>query len=148
MITNNNTPHRHGFASYCLAHTISILSATATKSGIIPFAHPGIVDVLQLLGHPFVALLLANAFVWYSLGIRRQVDRKTLQHITHQSLAPAGSIILLTGAGGVFKQMLIDTGTGNMLAQLLADAGLPAIVFGFLAAALVRIACKDPLRYS
>lgn len=52
---------------------------------------------------------------------------------------PAGTIILLTGAGGVFKQMLLDTGAGAALANSLSDFGFPILLFAFLAAALVRI---------
>ena len=55
-------------------------------------------------------------------------------------MAPAGTIILLTGAGGVFKQILVDTGAGKLIAESLLDLGLPIIVFAFLASAMIRIA--------
>jgi len=54
-------------------------------------------------------------------------------------MEPAGTIILLTGAGGVFKQVLVDTGAGEIIAQSFADWGFPVLVFGFLGAAIVRI---------
>ena len=54
-------------------------------------------------------------------------------------MAPAGIIILLTGAGGVFKQMLVNTKTGEMLANYFAEQGVSILVFAFLAAVLVRI---------
>ena len=54
-------------------------------------------------------------------------------------MGPAGIIILLTGAGGVFKQVLIDTGGGKMIAEYLSEAGLPIILFAFLAAAAIRV---------
>ncbi|MEZ4983358.1 MAG: hypothetical protein R2769_17560 [Saprospiraceae bacterium] len=37
----------------------------------------------------------------------------------------AGSIILLTGAGGAFKQVLVDSGAGEMIANSLADLDFP-----------------------
>ncbi len=92
-----------------------------------------------LIGHPFFALILANLIAWYFLGLKRGLSSKMLQNITTKSMAPAGIIILLTGAGGVFKQMLIDTGSGKMLADYFAEQGLPLIVFAFIVAALVRI---------
>lgn len=97
-------------------------------------------QVLAFVGHPFVALLLANLLVWYILGIRRGYKPKELLAITTKSMGPAGTIILLTGAGGVFKQTLVDTEAGKIIATQLSDLGLPLIVFAFLAAALVRIA--------
>ncbi|MDC7993528.1 GntP family permease [Altibacter sp. HG106] len=94
---------------------------------------------LQMIGHPFVALILANLLAWYVLGVRRGTSRKALQNITTRSLAPAGVIILLTGAGGVFKETLITTGAGDMLATYFSDLGLSTLVFAFIVAALVRI---------
>jgi gluconate transporter len=94
---------------------------------------------LKLVGHPFSALILANLLAWYILGIRMGKSRDELLKITTSSMKPAGIIILLTGAGGVFKQILVNTGTGEMLANYFADAGISILLFAFIAAAMVRI---------
>ena len=94
---------------------------------------------IQMIGHPFSALILANLMAWYLLGVRRGVSKSILSKITSSSLAPAGIIILLTGAGGVFKQMLITTGTGEMLANYFSSIGLSVLLFAFMAAVSVRI---------
>ncbi|NND61990.1 MAG: gluconate transporter [Flavobacteriaceae bacterium] len=94
---------------------------------------------MKMIGHPFSALILANLIAWYVLGVRRGTTMKALQNITTKSLAPAGIIILLTGAGGVFKETLIATGTGDMLANYFSEMGLSTLFFAFIVAALVRI---------
>ncbi len=94
---------------------------------------------IQMIGHPFSALILANLIAIYLLGIKRGVAKETLLKITTKSMSSAGIIILLTGAGGVFKQMLVNTGTGEMLANYFANAGIPIIVFAFIAAVFIRI---------
>jgi Gnt-I system low-affinity gluconate transporter len=94
---------------------------------------------LQMVGHPFFALILANLIAWIALGLGRGTSSKILQTITGKSLGPAGIIILLTGAGGVFKQMLIETGTGTMLANYFQELGLGIFAVAFILAALVRI---------
>jgi len=94
---------------------------------------------LKMIGHPFTALILANLIAWYLLGIKKGIKKEQLLKITTKSLAPAGIIILLTGAGGVFKQILINTGTGTMLANYFAGAGLSLLLFAFISAAVVRI---------
>lgn len=96
-------------------------------------------DWMQMIGHPFAALILANLIAWYFLGLKRGMAASTLQKITTKSMEPAGIIILLTGAGGVFKEMLINTGSGEMLANYFAEKGLPLLLFAFIVAALVRI---------
>jgi Gnt-I system low-affinity gluconate transporter len=94
---------------------------------------------LQLLGHPFAALIIANLVAWYLLGVRSGFSKDKMLQITTRSMEPAGIIILLTGAGGVFKQMLVNTGTGEMLADYFAEVGLSILLFAFVAAAIVRI---------
>ena len=99
----------------------------------------GLSQFLELIGHPFTALIIANLLAWYYLGVRRNISSDKLLYMSNQSLNTAGIIILLTGAGGVFKQLLIDTGTGEMIAQLMSEAGFSILIFGFLSAAAVRI---------
>ncbi|MFP4845316.1 GntP family permease [Winogradskyella sp. PE311] len=98
-----------------------------------------VLDWIGMVGHPFSALLIANLIAWYLLGIRKGFTKTQLLDISTKSLAPAGVIILITGAGGVFKQILVNTGTGTMLANYFADQGISLLVFGFLAAVVVRV---------
>lgn len=95
--------------------------------------------VFKFLGHPFIALIIANLLAWYFLGIRKNYSKDELLKISSKSLAPAGTIILLTGAGGVFKQVLVDSGAGLAIAELMTNLGLPTIVFAFITAAIIRI---------
>ena len=94
---------------------------------------------ISFLGHPFIALILANVIAWYFLGKRNKYSAKQLLEISTKSLLPAGTIILLTGAGGVFKQILVDTNAGTLIAEMMQNLGLPIILFAFITAALIRI---------
>ncbi len=98
-----------------------------------------ILPLIQLLGHPFTALIIANLLAWYFLGVRRGYSRQELFEISTDSLATAGTIILLTGAGGAFKQLLVDTGSGKMIAEAISSSGMPLLLFSFLVSAVVRI---------
>jgi Gnt-I system low-affinity gluconate transporter len=118
---------------------ILILLNTFVTSNIILVTNQRISDVIKLLGHPFTALIIANIIAWYGLGISRGVKSKEMLQITTRSFAPAGTIILLTGAGGVFKQVLVNTGAGEMIASSLTEMGFPLLLFGFITAALVRV---------
>src|SRR6056297_216935 len=91
------------------------------------------------VGHPFVALIIAVLMALYWLGTQRGTSRSQLSDLSMEALKPAGVIILITGAGGVFKQVLIDSGIGKMLADGMADFGLPAIVLAYVIACAVRI---------
>ena len=94
---------------------------------------------IGLIGHPFTALMIANLMAWYFLGLRQGMTKDDIQEIWSKSLAPAGLIILLTGAGGMFKQILIDTGAGALLAQSLSGDTSTPIIFAFICSLLVRV---------
>ncbi|MGB5818241.1 MAG: gluconate:H+ symporter [Saonia sp.] len=118
---------------------VLILLNTVFTSDLIPLKNSVIKNFISLIGHPFSALIIANILAWYFFGIRRGFSKEKLFKITGKSLEPAGTIILLTGAGGVFKQVLTNTGAGELLATSLSNAGFPILAFAFVSAAIVRI---------
>jgi len=96
--------------------------------------------VMGFLGHPFAALTIATLIAFVGLGRYRGMSREKVNEVATSSLAPAGLIILVTGAGGVFKQVLIDSGVGEMLAKGLVGSSLSPLILAFLIAAVVRVA--------
>ncbi|KOH46504.1 GntP family permease [Sunxiuqinia dokdonensis] len=94
---------------------------------------------IGLLGHPFTALIISTLLAMYVLGIRRGFNKEQIMKLSNKALGPAGLIILVTGAGGVFKQILIDSGVGAMLAERLAESAMPPIVLAYLIAVVVRV---------
>jgi len=114
----------------------TVLNSPLFEEGTIP---NNVKNWLQMIGHPFSALIIANLIAWYLLGIKRGYSKETLLKTTTKSMEAAGIIILLTGAGGVFKQILVNTGTGTMLANYFADKGISILLFAFLAAVIVRV---------
>lgn len=114
----------------------TVLNSPLFEAGVLP---DGLLFGADLLGHPFVALIIANIVAWYFLGIKKGFTKDELLGISTKSLYPAGVIILLTGAGGAFKQILIDTGAGKMIAESLSGDIFPPVIFGFLVAAIVRV---------
>ncbi|NUO81040.1 gluconate transporter [candidate division KSB1 bacterium] len=117
-----------------------VLIVANTVSGTWLPATNVVRGILTFIGHPFVALLLATLLAGFLLGTRRGYTREELQEIATKALEPAGLIILVTGAGGVLKQVLIDSGVGEVLGKMMAASALPPIVLAFLIAAIIRIA--------
>ncbi|MDQ0482124.1 GntP family permease [Guptibacillus hwajinpoensis] len=95
---------------------------------------------LSFMGHPFVALTIATLLAFILLGTKHGYTKEDVQGIANKALEPAGIIILVTGAGGVFKQVLIDSGVGEVLGDKMASSALPPILLAFLIAAAVRVA--------
>jgi len=118
---------------------VLIFISTMVKSALIPITNSQLADFIALLGHPFSALIVANIVAWYVLGIRRGFTSNELLDISTKSMSSVGTIILVIGAGGAFKQVLVNTGAGKMLAESLSGMGIPVIVFAFIAASIIRI---------
>ncbi len=118
---------------------ILILLNTIASTGALGITNTTVLNAIALIGHPFSALIIANILAWYFFGIKKGFTKQQLFDISTKSLAPAGTIILLTGAGGVFKQVLTNTGAGELLATSLSNAGFPVLAFAFVSAAIVRI---------
>jgi len=96
-------------------------------------------DVLQFIGHPFSALIIATLIAIYFLCIRRGMGKQKILDLSTKALGPAGIIILITGAGGVLKQILVDSGIGKIMAEGMANSALPPILLAWLLAAVVRV---------
>lgn len=122
-----------------LSPIILIVINALFSSGVLTTGQPPADKILGMLTHPFASLLIANLLAWYLLGKKSGLNRNQLADISTRSLYPAGAIILVTGAGGVFKQVLIDTGAGKMLAMAMQEAGLGIVVFAFLTATVIRV---------
>ena len=96
-------------------------------------------DILEFIGHPFSALIIATIIASYFLCIKRGMDKQKVLDLSTKALGPAGIIILITGAGGVLKQVLVDSGIGKIMAESMADSALPPILLAWLLAAVVRV---------
>ena len=99
-----------------------------------------VLTTLEFIGHPFVALLIALLYAYVAFGITRRVPGQRLQEIMTRSLEPAGLIVLVTGAGGVFKEILVDSGVGELMGTFFREQALPPMLLAYALAALVRIA--------
>lgn len=94
---------------------------------------------LTFIGHPVIALLLTCLYTLWFFGVRRGVSGEQLREMASAALGPAGLIILITGAGGVFGGILVESGLGEVLAGAMKEASIPLVVFGFLTSAVIRI---------
>ncbi len=97
-------------------------------------------SVLTFIGSPVIALLISCFLAFYFLGFRQGMDRKVIKKFTEECILPVGSIILIIGAGGGFKQILIDSGIAKVIGSMSQDLSLSPLVLAFLIAGLIRIA--------
>ncbi|MGB4777244.1 GntP family permease [Microbacterium sp.] len=95
---------------------------------------------LDFLGTPVIALLLAVLVGFFLLGRGAGFDRDRINEIVGASLGPIAGILLIVGAGGGFKQVLVDTGIGAVIADLVAGSSISVLILAWLVAVVIRIA--------
>lgn len=95
-------------------------------------------QVIAFLGEPVVALFIGAAL---SLTLPKKFNTKMLstEGWVGKALMSAATIILITGAGGIFGKILQNSGIADTLGELLADVNL-TIWLPFLLAAAIKTA--------
>ncbi|GGC08145.1 GntP family permease [Cellulomonas carbonis] len=117
------------------------------NTGLDTLRAAGVVDgdatwvaVLRTLGSTPVALLIAVLVAAWVLGRRRGREKTVIEKLLDSALGPVASVILITGAGGMFGGVLRASGIGDALADVLGDVGLPIIAAGFIISTILRVA--------
>ena len=102
---------------------------------------PGVLAHTALfLGQPIVALLITVLAAMYLFGTRLGLRADEVSARVGASLGPIAGILLIVGAGGGFKQTLVDSGIADIIAAWIEQAAVPALLAGWLVAVAVRLA--------
>ncbi|MFC7375682.1 GntP family permease [Brachybacterium sp. GCM10030267] len=98
------------------------------------------VAVLSFLGTSAMALLITVIVATFVLGHRRGESGSALEKVLDSALGPICSVVLITGAGGMFGGVLQASGIGDALADSLGGIGLPVFIAAYLIAVIMRLA--------
>ncbi|WP_329092703.1 GntP family permease [Actinomadura citrea] len=96
--------------------------------------------VLDNLGTPLVALIIAVVVAMFTFGLGSGMDREGIASSLARSLPPIAGPLLIVAAGGGFKQTLVDTGIGDLVADWVKDSDLSVLFLAWLVAVLIRLA--------
>ncbi|MFJ7958646.1 gluconate:H+ symporter [Streptomyces sp. NPDC096319] len=100
----------------------------------------GVQKVTDVIGSPLIALLAAVIVGMFTLGRAAGFTKAGLNSTVEKSLAPIAGILLIVGAGGGFKQTLIDIGVGQMILDFSKNWSIPALLLAWLIAVAIRLA--------
>lgn len=93
---------------------------------------------LNLLGQTHIALMIT--LIICIITFYNTLGAKNIERYCEKSLPAICSVVVVTGAGGMFGGVLRASGIGDALAGTLANLGVPVILAGFIIAAAIRIA--------
>lgn len=115
---------------------VLILSSTLSSTLLLPTSLAR--RCINLVGTPFVALLLDVLLCAWTLGARRGWSRERIADVIGSAIPGVSVVILITGGGAIFASILVKTGIGDAVAALLYSTGLPFLVLAFLLTMLIR----------
>ncbi|MEU6946439.1 gluconate:H+ symporter [Streptomyces sp. NPDC046316] len=96
--------------------------------------------VTDVIGSPLIALLAAVLVGLFTLGRAAGFTKERLSSTVEKSLAPIAGVLMIVGAGGGFKQTLIDVGVGQMILDFSKNWSIPALLLAWLIAVAIRLA--------
>ena len=113
---------------------ITLRSLTSYSSG--PFGNRVVKDLFNFIGHPVTALLMG---VLISFGFKINLSQNSRFELVTLGLKNAGAIILITGAGGAFGNILRATDIGDTIGRILTTWNI-GLFLPFLIAAVLKSA--------
>jgi gluconate:H+ symporter, GntP family len=96
--------------------------------------------ILDVIGDPTVALLAGVVLGMFLLGLPAGMDRRALSDSVGGALPGIAGILLIVGAGGGFKQVLVDAGVGTLVGNWATGIALSPLILGWLVAVGIRVA--------
>ena len=97
-------------------------------------------QVVDIVGTPLIALLIAVLVALVTLGRGARMTRAEVAKSVESGLPPIAGILLIVAAGGGFKQTLVDTGVGTVVADWVASSGMSILLLAWLVAVVIRLA--------
>jgi GntP family gluconate:H+ symporter len=124
----------------CILLPVVLMLSKAIADVVAPDSKSTAHDFFDFIGTPLIALTIAVLVAFVGLGVGGGMDRAAISKSASASLPPIAGIILIVGAGGGLKQVLIDTGLAKIIADAVEGSALPVLLLAWVVAVLIRVA--------
>lgn len=128
-----------GLVTFLILLPIAMIMAGSVTATALEKGH-ALRDVAGFIGAPTTALLVGVIVAYFTLGPRMGWGKTRRTEILDSALPMVAVIIFVTGAGGVFGNVLVKTGIGKALSESLHDLGMPLILAGYIICLALRAA--------
>jgi gluconate:H+ symporter, GntP family len=91
--------------------------------------------VMDFIGDPIMAMIIGVVYAVFALGFGRKASE-----VMGSALGPIAGILLIIGAGGAFKQMLVGTGIADSIGKAANNSHLSLLLLAWLIAVGIRLA--------
>lgn len=95
--------------------------------------------VIAFINDPAVLMVLALLVVTYTLGVQQGKNIQQVMAIYESGIKDIAMILLIIGASGALKQVLVDSNASANIAAYFKTAPVHPLVLGWLIAAIIRL---------
>ncbi len=120
---------------------VPVILMAADAIGKMTLPKGSLLNVLNFLGNPNIALTISIFIAFYTFGISRGKTMPEIMKTVESGIVAIAMILLIVGAGGALKQILIDSGVGMYIGKMVEHSALSPLFLAWLIAAVIRIAC-------
>jgi GntP family gluconate:H+ symporter len=124
----------------CMVLPVLLMLVKAIGDLVIDDVNSSSQKIVDFIGTPSVALLVAILFAMVALGRGSGMRRGEINESLGDGLPAVASIMLIVAAGGGFKQVLSDSGVSNVIADWAKGSHISVLLLGWLVAVGVRLA--------
>lgn len=128
-----------GISLFCAIVPVIFMAFATFAELILPDKAPAL-TYIKFFGDAPIALLLAVIIAIFVLGLRRGKGMDELMKTINTSVKAIAMIILVIGAGGAFKQVIVDAGVGKAIVSITNGLNISPIILAWMIAALIRVA--------
>ncbi|MDS0527119.1 gluconate:H+ symporter [Clostridium sp. SHJSY1] len=117
-----------------------ILMAITTFADLYLDKESVLLKYISFVGDAPVALLITVLIASYTLGVARGRKLEEVMKSLSGSVKAIAMIILVIGAGGAFKQVIVDAGIGKTISEMTQGLNISPLILAWVIAALLRTA--------
>lgn len=117
---------------------VFLLAITTVLSFAIP-AGSSFKKLIGFINDPTILMVLSLLVVTYTLGVRQGKNIKQVMGVYENGIKDIAMIVLIIGASGALKQVLIDSNASMVIAEYFKQISIHPLILGWLIAAIIRL---------
>lgn len=118
---------------------VLIIGVATLFTGLVT-GNDSMVQVLNFLAEPNVAMALTILIATYTLGIRTGKSLTQIMNVYADAVKDIAMILLIIGSAGILKQIFVDSGVSAEIAGVLSSLTLPPLLLAWIVTAVLRLA--------
>lgn len=121
-----------------LTPAIIIVLATIIKIYITPDGN--LFTFLSFIGSAQISMLITVIISIFAFGIFRNKSMTEVMSSYTEAIEKVALVVFIIGAGGAFKQIIVDTGVGDYIAEMMKNSSVSPLIMAWFITVLLRLA--------